>query len=320
MKTPILVILALASLNAGGQNHFFGIKGGSAWTNNTTNYYSQYANHTNIDKKYRAGFSGGLTYEYILNKNFSLGVDLLYDQRGFINSADFKDSDDTTQRITNHYKINYFSIPVRTGFRIGKKAYGFANIGLVPAILLDAQSTTAIGNSDGSNVETEAYNLTENTEKFDFAGFVEIGAGYTVKRSRIFTSFIYQQSFTTYYLDTYFNFVENRHYGMNLSVGLQYALARQIQRPPDPSHTDDNYYLDKSRSQKKLALIVLIGGVGIAAAGGVAHLVAEGQQSDVWSFNFTGAWMAIFGGITGVSSTPIFISSAVNARKAIAVQ
>ena len=244
-----------------------------------------------------------------------MGVDLLYDQRGFINSADFKDSDDTSQRITNHYKINYISIPVRTGFRIGKKAYGFANIGLVPAILLEAQSTTAIGNPDGSNVETETYNLTENTQKFDFAGLVEIGAGLTINRSRIFTSFIYKHSFTNYYLGAYGISEESRHYGMNLSVGIQYALSRQIQRPPDPSITDENYYLDKSRSQKKLAWIVLIGGVGIAAAGGIAHLVAEAQQSDGWSFNFTGAWMAIFGGVTGVSSTPIFISSAVNARK-----
>jgi hypothetical protein len=93
MKTPILIMLALISIQAGGQNHFIGIKGGSSWTNNTTNHFTQYASYTNPDKKFRVGFSGGITYDYILNKNFSLGVDLLYDQRGFINSADFKDAD-----------------------------------------------------------------------------------------------------------------------------------------------------------------------------------------------------------------------------------
>ena len=69
-----------------------------------------------------------------------------------------------------------------------------------------------------------------------------------------------------------------------------------------------------SKEQKKTAWTLLGIGGGVAAIGGIVQLNA--QQKDSWGFDFTGAWMAIAGGVVALSCVPFFISSAKNAQKA----
>jgi hypothetical protein len=70
-----------------------------------------------------------------------------------------------------------------------------------------------------------------------------------------------------------------------------------------------DHYLKKSRTQKTIGWILLGTGAGIAAYG----LITINNYTDN---EFTGALIAIGGGVVGASSIPFFISSARNKRKA----
>jgi hypothetical protein len=65
------------SITLSGQS-FIGLKGGLNLTNNSFNDL--------LNKNSRSGLSGGLTYELFIKENTSIGVDLLYNQRGLATS------------------------------------------------------------------------------------------------------------------------------------------------------------------------------------------------------------------------------------------
>ena len=69
-------------------------------------------------------------------------------------------------------------------------------------------------------------------------------------------------------------------------------------------HPGAESLLLKSKEQKKRAWTLLGIGGGVAAIGGIVQLQAV--QKDSWGFDFTGAWMAIAGGVVALSSIPFF--------------
>ncbi len=305
-------MFSLLLLHATGQNHFLGIKGGESWTSNAMdNYKSGYGTIS--------GLSGGFTYEYLIDKHFSLGADLIYDQRGFnlrdtlLNYSGNPNLRDQINKVD--YLFNYISVPIKTGFNVGDNLYGFISLGLCPSILVDAKTKTRMFNLDGTSIGSERGDVFEQMSKFDFAGIFEIGGGYKFKhRCWLFTSFSYQYGIFTYYSPTYLTNGENRHKGTTLSLGLKYGLTNSIQKQPDASHINDGYYLQKSKTQKKTAQIILYSGLGMAALGGIVQSAANSGEG--FYFDFTGAWIAIGGGCVTLFSIPFFISSRVNARKA----
>jgi hypothetical protein len=68
MKKVILIILTITSLTVSGQNHLFGVKGG---VNITNDKFDDDPIH--IETKNTISYIRGLTYEYLLNKHFSIG-------------------------------------------------------------------------------------------------------------------------------------------------------------------------------------------------------------------------------------------------------
>jgi hypothetical protein len=299
-------------LQVTGQNHFIGIKGGENRTNNAMDSYKS-------EFESRSGLAVGLTYEYFIDKHFSLGADLIYDQRGFnfrdtiLNYSGNPNLNDQINKVD--YQFNYISVPIKTGFNVGNNLYGFVSLGLCPSLLIDATTKSHTFNLDGTFTGSEKGDVFEQMSKFDFTGIFEIGGGYKFKqRYWLFTSFSYQYGIFTYYSPTYSTNGENRHKGTTLSLGLKYGLTDFIQKQSDASHVMDDYYIQKSKGQKKTALIILGSGLGIAALGGIVQLV-ENSSAEFY-FDFTGAWIAIGGGCVSLFSIPFFISSGVNARKA----
>lgn len=78
-----------------------------------------------------------------------------------------------------------------------------------------------------------------------------------------------------------------------------------------------DYYLEKSKKQKKTAWIVLGTGLGIAAIGGLVQL--SNANSNSWNFDFTGAYIAIGGGVLSLASIPCFVNAAKNKKLALAI-
>ncbi|MBX3164766.1 MAG: PorT family protein [Bacteroidetes bacterium] len=239
MRKTFLVVLVIGSLNVFGQNHFIGLKGGISMTNITENFFL-------YPPDYRKGISTGLTYEYLFKKNFLVGTDLIYNQRGFTNDLVLTNNtgNPTGERYISIYNYDYLSLPIKTGFNIGNKFYGFMNIGVILSLLVHAKtivptinipaSVTTETNSAGTvtvisapvYIEGYSSDVTDRVNKFDFAGIAEIGGGYKFKsRYCLFASFAYQHSLTSITNDNYFTSrLKIRHNGMALHIGLKYAL------------------------------------------------------------------------------------------------
>jgi hypothetical protein len=215
--------LTITTLKVAGQNHFIGVKGGLNSTNITSsNFLSQ------IDS--RTGLTAGMTYEYLFKKHFCIGADLIYNQRGFTNDIVFTDNlgNPTGEKHTTKFNYDYVSLPIKTGFNIGNKLYGFTNIGVIPSLLVDAKTTTPTFDTNGKLTGNETFDMTNRVSKFDLAGLIEIGGGYKFKeRYWLFTSFSYQHSFTTITNSDYFTNSKIRHNGMALIIGLKCALTKE---------------------------------------------------------------------------------------------
>lgn len=220
MRKVITILIIMISIPAFSQNHFFGIKGGVNLTNvNSTNFIK--------NNDYRTGYNSGLTYEYKLNDRYNLGVDLLYFQKGFTDDIIFTDEFGNTigEKATSKFNYDYLSLPLRGGIEIGDKFSAFANLGIVPSLLVDAK--TIIPGLEGYAEET-TYDVKDGIKKFDLGGLVEIGASYNLTTDFLLSATIgYQHSFTSIATDNYFSDSEIRHYGMALSIGLKYALKKE---------------------------------------------------------------------------------------------
>ncbi len=226
MKNIFLIILTATTLKVAGQNHLFGVKYGINQTNITTssNFVDQH--------DFRTGISAGLTYEYLFKKHFSLGADLIYNQRGFTfrNEIVFTDNlgNPASEKYITKFNYDYISVPIKAMYNIGNKFYGFTNIGVIPSILFDAKTTTSTFGTDGKLTGKRNFDVTSLVSKFDFAGLVEIGGGYKFKNGFwLYTSFAYQHSFTTITNSKYFSYSKIQHNGMTLTLGLKRALTKE---------------------------------------------------------------------------------------------
>jgi hypothetical protein len=311
MKTLLFIMFSVLLLHVKGQNHFIGIKAGENWTSNSNRNYS-------AKNGFRTGLSGGLTYEYLLNNHFSIGADFVYDQRGFTYAFAFDDYLGNHRTTTTKFDHDHLAFPITAGLTVGKKIYSFANIGISPSLLLNAEKQENITDTDGEIIAIEKYEVTNSMQKFDMSGLIEIGGGYKVTdRFWLYALLAYQHSFITSSSSDYHTNEEFiRYYGTNLYMCLKYALAGNINGQPGVPPVMDDYFLQRSKTQKKTGWIILGSGLGIAALGGIVQAAKENQGNGSWNFDFTGLWIAIGGGCVSLSSIPFFISSGVNARKA----
>ena len=220
MRMIITVLTILISIPIFGQNHFIGLNGGINWTNvNSSNFINNTDNRT--------GFNSGLSYQCFLNQRFYFGIDLLYFQRGITIESLYTDDFGipTGEKGVSEFDYEYLLIPLKGGIMIGDKFSGFANLGIIPSILVDA--THVDSGIEGFLEETEI-NVTDRVNNFDLAGLVEIGANYKITPHFLFSASLgYQHSFTSITNDDYFSNSKVRHYGMILSLGLKYALKKE---------------------------------------------------------------------------------------------
>jgi len=221
MKIYRLVPLLIALSNGlPGQSQYVGIAEGANWTNiRSTNFVS--------DNHYRNGIHGGLTYEYVTSTQISFAGKLTYTQRGFTNDIIFMDEmgNPTGGRAAIEYNYDYVSLPVSAGYVIGRTAFGFARIGLIPAFLVNAATKAPNFLSNGEINGTISYNITDRVTHVDLAGLGEIGGGYEIaERWRLSASCRYFRSITNAANSNYLSGSTIRHYGITAMAEVQYEL------------------------------------------------------------------------------------------------
>ena len=217
MKKIIGAFLFIITLPAFGQNHFLGVKGG--------------INHTNVKlgtaflaNDYRNGIVGGLTYDYHIGKRFTIGAELLYAQKGFNSEIIFTNEFGipTGENIIINYNYDYISLPIKGGVFIGKTVKGFANLGVVTSVLVNAKNIIP----EFDIVNGMVYDLSSQTNTLDFSGLIELGVSYDINSQlNVFTALAYQQSFRPIIAKNAYGQSNTKHYGFNVSVGIKYALS-----------------------------------------------------------------------------------------------
>jgi Outer membrane protein beta-barrel domain len=224
-----LLLCSFYTFTTSGQNHFIGVKGGYGWMNASMNLFTE--------TKTQPGFAAGLTYEFQTKKKISLGAELLYERRGFINEILFSDIQGnlTGEKYPTHYRYDYFSLPLKVGYTIGNKFFGFGNIGVCPAILSQASWKLPTFHADMTQRGDTIIYFTEKPSKFNIAGLAEIGCGYKISNHfSIATSFRFQYSFSSLTNDNYFKNYYIRHRGMILSLAIKYNLSYKSQTTEEP--------------------------------------------------------------------------------------
>jgi len=219
-KSILLLIFMLFNWVLNAQNHLVGVQFGVNNTNVTDKNIFE-------DKIGKNGFSGGITYEYNFKKNFSVGADLLYSQKGFGNYYILGDVLDpisggngTNSDIGNlaYFQYDYIAMPISLSYKVGNKYYLFTTLGLVPSYLVSAKIYF-----DGS--DNNMYN--NNLNKLELSAQIGLGAGLKLyKNYHLYASVLKFQSLNSINNSNYFMGGEITNYGYNFSLGLKYAIGQ----------------------------------------------------------------------------------------------
>jgi opacity protein-like surface antigen len=220
MKTILFVLVMLASTNIFSQSNSIGIKTGASFSNVISKRFMS-------NNEQKIGIVAGITYDYSFSKHFFAGVEANYEQRGFKNYIIFTDinGNPTGRKEPTHFQYDYLSLPVKLGYRVGNKFFGFAGIGIIPAYMIKA---TAMVPAFGENFVVIGQTISKShiVSKFDFGGLAEIGGGFIFKENfSLNISFRYQRSFTSISNDNYFPTSEIRHITMQPSIGIKYSFT-----------------------------------------------------------------------------------------------
>ena len=214
LKFVCLALFLASSSTLDAQTKYLRFHTGIGLNNvKSTNYFFD-------DSENRVGFSGGIDFEYNFVSGMSISTGLSYSQRGY--SFEYPAPHETREAAFNY---DYISIPIKCGYAIGEKLKGFANIGVMPAVLLKLVHKFPI--IDGQNQFTgyESFDRTDVTQRFDFGGLVELGGSYQVTdRWLVITSLMYNRSFTDSTTEDFAATSDLLHYGLTFSIGAKMQL------------------------------------------------------------------------------------------------
>jgi hypothetical protein len=225
-----LLLFPFFALTVSGQDNFIGIKGGYSLTNIATNAFAIHET--------QPGFSFGLTYDFVTKKNLLFGAEFLYEKRGYTNELIFTDNqgNPTGEKYSIPIHYIYFALPIKFGYSVGKKFFGFASIGVCPALLQKATVTYPTFNYPEGTYKGDTTYFFSNPSEFDISGLAEIGCGYSItNRFTIATSFRYQYSFTSLTDENYFKNYYINNYGMTLRLGIKFNLTYKSQTKTAPT-------------------------------------------------------------------------------------
>lgn len=225
MKHLVVIFFVFVSFSSFAQTSSIGVRIGLNKTNVSSSQYSD-------EPKSRNGFIGGVTYEYLFNKNFFIGAELNYNERGYATSYLFvNETTSSSVQYEGTHSYNYISLPIKSGFYFGNKVQGFGSIGVIPSILVDAKIVFPTNlDQSGQLSGMETRDVKDITNSFDLAAMVELGISYKIQNQySIFSSATYQRSFTSFSSsDSYYPapYTEAFHKGLSFSLGVRYTLSK----------------------------------------------------------------------------------------------
>jgi len=167
------------------------------------------------------GYTAGISYEYGISKHLSLGIEVNYENRGYLRYNVIIDTSNGGLGLSHvglptSFNFRYFSFTLKITEKVnlGKKYFGFLSAGIMPAYLIlikEIKQTTSGFYQPVAVSNVPFIDITDKAQEFDFGLFGDIGLGY--KFNDIYfvdVSFRLQQSLTT--MDKNGYFPEGAHY------------------------------------------------------------------------------------------------------------
>lgn len=220
MKKILIILFISFSSVAFGQKHLVGIQGGLNFTNFTSKNGFE---NTGM----RTGFIGGFSYDRKLSNRYRIGLDALYAQQGVTDKFMLtNDYGVLIGEIETKMNYDYLCMPIKIGYEIGNKAKVIPKIGIVPAISINAESTSPTFDGNGKVIGHETVSHNDYISKFDLGGVIEIGIEEELSKNIILCSNLnYKHSFTTFSNSNYFKGSNMRHYGFSIALGIKFRLS-----------------------------------------------------------------------------------------------
>lgn len=223
MKKTLLLAISLTCFTAisQSQDYTLGFQGGLSSSNISADQMFENADN-------RLGFTGGLKFELLLSNKYSLGADLLYSQQGFVEELTFSDE---AGNLETKFYYDYCALPIKFGYALGANSEGnlkvIPKIGLQPALLVNAKTTSPKIDELGNYIGSETIDVQDEVSPFDLAGLLEVEISYAINQNiDVFTSLMGKYSFTTFSNSDYFREGDLRHKSLAVSLGLKYKLAK----------------------------------------------------------------------------------------------
>lgn len=222
MKHIIFVFLIVSANDLSAQKHIIGVRGGTTTSNIISENPWMYKNE-NMNRIF-----GGVSYQYILNKNIYLGADLIYNQKGYSVPVVYTNDQGEVIKIAGYidYKYDYLSLPLFLGFKVGNRLNAFAHLGLMPSHLVYAEVDNSNYNDPLIDMFQINSDITKSVSKFDLTPIAELGIGFNfTDRIGLNVSATYHHSVTSITNDNYFANSKVTFYGLMYGARIMYTLG-----------------------------------------------------------------------------------------------
>lgn len=223
MRYITIIAIALLSMNASAQKHVIGVRGGV----NLANFDAKTSR--TIDGKFYPRAIGGITYDYFMGENMSLGADFLYNQRGRLLEFTFTDEmGNVLGRANLQHQFDYITVPIRVSYKTGGKIYAQASVACLPSYLNKVTEVFPETSISATKYPEQKTVNTENYTRFDFGGMIEIGGGYNISPNLSANLILgFQRGIGTKAKATeYSEAVDIEHIGWMGSLGVKYVLGK----------------------------------------------------------------------------------------------
>ena len=222
-KSALLVAGLMFAHVAWSQQHLIGFRAGPAGTNVVFGMQGS-------QNEMRLAFTSALTYDHLIRRHFSLGVDLMYQPGGFWGTL--PDLSPIYPPLESEYifrnHMQYLALPLKIGVHSRGNTKLFGQAALVPSFLLRANYIAPNGHVIlGQVFPPSKTPIKEYLHTFDLAARLEVGVSQDVGNSRwqAFLSISAQRSMTNYFILFDPNDETARHYLFFLNLGMKYLLG-----------------------------------------------------------------------------------------------
>ncbi len=213
----------MISVHGKSQTHWIGLQRG-------INLTSVDAKENFGDTRQRFSYMDGFSYEYLAPRNLILGLDFLYNPRGFREDILFSNEEGSivNETIQVNFDYDYISVPLSIGFAMGEKYRLIPKTGIIPSYLLKAEYKRPEIEINGLRIDEEIVNISNEFTKFDLSALVSLEGNYNIQENgKLFLAATYRHSLTNIVKSDYFKTDKMKHFGLSISIGLKYSLTKE---------------------------------------------------------------------------------------------